>query len=1204
MTRTRNLLTLALFAIASTAWADYKQPIVDESQLISAAENASIETPYILDGDITLTHCVTVKTGHWLFLDLNGKVINRGLSKGSPLADGCVFHVEKDAGLTLENSGSSRGGITGGYATYGGGIYNEGGIFVHGGKIYGNKAQYKGGGIYNIGSISIDGGSISDNNAEEMGGGIWNGGTLYVHGSVQVSGNHRGTANNNIFLPDGKYITMMDILADDASIYVSTEKISAKVTSGYSQYPYSTELIKPDADRVIVKENGEVYSYSYYIERFSDGTSAKRPLRPGEYSNFAVPESRVLASGVYFVDTLCLGTLACLGVRSVSDRLTVPSGAEVKLVLADGVQLTLEKGINVAPSTDGNAETAGKLYIYGQKNDSGKLIAKGEKYQAGIGGNEDNGNGLIAIHGGIVDATGGDYGAGIGTGDEAGQDGGNGYATPISIYGGTVIAQGGLDGAGIGGGNESQVKVFIYGGTVKATGGSHGAGIGGGDDAGTFGVYIRGGTVEAHGGFQGAGIGGGFEGEHDVTVDISGGTVSAYGVQGGAGIGSGAEANNERDINVSITGGTVYAQGSYTASNSSVYYSTAIGAGTQGQKANVVITGGTVTANVPYPNGGDFFLHNGYCYKFRALGIPSNKDGSYSIAGNLLVEGGSNESNATKAEFANRGEKSKLNWVRISPCNHEGGLSYTVTEQSHTSHCKFCNHSATGDHHADNDGVCTICGYKVNAGVWSIALNKPDVDAGGNYKKTYSTVGPYSVLRGEGLLLSASNVQVKGYLFKGWEVSNVFGLAPTENAVLLQPGETYVPESNVSIWARYVESRTVTVLIAGSSEPNGSYTFYEDVVEDGAEYTLPVADYVPTGYEFVGWYVGSIEDLVQGGYAPASGVQYNSETGKFSAGGQVLKNQGETLTIGGDVAVVAIYVQTDFGAVTIAANRTSATIDGSYTGTGIVDIPDDITVNSVTFNREFTEGKYSTIVLPFSIAVGNVKGADFCAIDNISKVDGKWKTVHGTALAADATIEANKPYLLNPTATSITFTGPVVFNTSEKKPYELVEDGVKWEFRGTYNYFVFGQDSAQLLGPDYYAYGFSAKNESETIKVGDFALVGASAKIPAMRAYLRYSTVSAGNGEAHAPQLPESMKASRYVLQASIDVDVPENLEVEITYPGEGTAVIGTLNTVTGEIRMNGRLSDRWFDLQGRVLNGKPTVKGRYLHNGKIEVVK
>ena len=43
----------------------------------------------------------------------------------------------------------------------------------------------------------------------------------------------------------------------------------------------------------------------------------------------------------------------------------------------------------------------------------------------------------------------------------------------------------------------------------------------------------------------------------------------------------------------------------------------------------------------------------------------------------------------------------------------------------------------------------------------------------------------------------------------------------------------------------------------------------------------------------------------------------------------------------------------------------------------------------------------------------------------------------------------------------------------------------------------------------------------------------------------------------------------------------------------------GTLNTVTGEIRMG-----RWYDLQGRKLNSKPTTKGTYYHNGKRVIIK
>ena len=54
----------------------------------------------------------------------------------------------------------------------------------------------------------------------------------------------------------------------------------------------------------------------------------------------------------------------------------------------------------------------------------------------------------------------------------------------------------------------------------------------------------------------------------------------------------------------------------------------------------------------------------------------------------------------------------------------------------------------------------------------------------------------------------------------------------------------------------------------------------------------------------------------------------------------------------------------------------------------------------------------------------------------------------------------------------------------------------------------------------------------------------------------------------------------------------------------EGTTVVGKLNTRTGEIHLAPRTADLWLDIQGRVLNGKPTIKGKYLHNGKLEIIK
>jgi len=157
------------------------------------------------------------------------------------------------------------------------------------------------------------------------------------------------------------------------------------------------------------------------------------------------------------------------------------------------------------------------------------------------------GGGTITINGGIVNATGGSEGAGIGSNGGSGSDG----SSTITINGGIVNATGGREGgAGIGGGSGSNGgTITINGGIVNATGGgsgsSSGAGIGGGGRGGSGGtITINGGIVNATGATGGAGIGGGagYEGGSGGTIRINGGIVNAAGGSGGgAGIGGGAD---------------------------------------------------------------------------------------------------------------------------------------------------------------------------------------------------------------------------------------------------------------------------------------------------------------------------------------------------------------------------------------------------------------------------------------------------------------------------------------------------------------------------------------------------------------------------------------------------------------------------------------------------------------------------------------
>ena len=96
---------------------------------------------------------------------------------------------------------------------------------------------------------------------------------------------------------------------------------------------------------------------------------------------------------------------------------------------------------------------------------------------------------------------------------------------------------------------------------------------------------------------------------------------------------------------------------------------------------------------------------------------------------------------------------------------------------------------------------------------------------------------------------------------------------------------------------------------------------------------------------------------------------------------------------------------------------------------------------------------------------------------------------------------------------------------------------------------------------------------------------GPRAYIPAMRAYLVYKESNGG---------AKSASGLGYGTES-----LPETIGVVLMDAQGNVTEKGTLNTVTGRIHM-----DRWFDVQGRVLKNKPTIKGRYLHNGRLEVVK
>lgn len=294
------------------------------------------------------------------------------------------------------------------------------------------------------------------------------------------------------------------------------------------------------------------------------------------------------------------------------------------------------------------------------------------------------------------------------------------------------------------------------------------------------------------------------------------------------------------------------------------------------------------------------------------------------------------------------------------------------------------------------------------------------------------------------------------------------------------------------------------------------------------------------------------------------------------------------LTAFGESSQPIISIQTDFGAVTISEDRSSATVNGSFVGA--VNIPDEIKVSgAIAFDRSFpnlTAGDaFSTIMLPFEPA-SKPTGVSFYTLGSVSKVNGKWAI---SATEVTGALDANTPYLVKVESgtKSITFEDGGTFKKTEGE--HSVTNG-NWKFVGTYEYKTWPENDPGIGK----TYGFAGSNGNDASIVGKFAKVGAGAYIYPMRAYLEYSAPArvgrpAANGE------------TRTVASLPNEIDVLISEKDETT--GEQTTrVIGTLNTRTGEFKA---AADRYFDMKGRYLGvKKPTAKGTYYNNGKKVIVK
>ncbi|SHH00715.1 hypothetical protein SAMN05720766_1064 [Fibrobacter sp. UWH9] len=284
----------------------------------------------------------------------------------------------------------------------------------------------------------------------------------------------------------------------------------------------------------------------------------------------------------------------------------------------------------------------------------------------------------------------------------------------------------------------------------------------------------------------------------------------------------------------------------------------------------------------------------------------------------------------------------------------------------------------------------------------------------------------------------------------------------------------------------------------------------------------------------------------------------------------------------------------------------TACIDGkSDARLQTLSIPEDVTVDSIAYNRTFAIGSgwnnpavASTIVLPFTVSenqcISNAVFFDILNIRNWGQEDNLTWQIMVEQRDNSKPLIPNHPYIVLANDTNIIFNRAI--NGGYKKcAYNItysnvLEDTVfsnvdglpgTWTFKGTYEKITFNESSKKGV------YGFAGNSQGDNITAGQFIKAGTGATVPPMRAYLKYNSAGVLAKAAAGTEIAEE--------------DLPETIVVKFIDGDGSTTATGTMNTITGEITMD---ENKWFDMKGRMMNKKPTVKGTYYNKGQKVIIK
>ena len=320
-------------------------------------------------------------------------------------------------------------------------------------------------------------------------------------------------------------------------------------------------------------------------------------------------------------------------------------------------------------------------------------------------------------------------------------------------------------------------------------------------------------------------------------------------------------------------------------------------------------------------------------------------------------------------------------------------------------------------------------------------------------------------------------------------------------------------------------------------------------------------------------------------------VRYYAEAGgnditATAISGNILTMPDEDVTI-----TVPITTVEKYGALTIIEDENGKTAVFDAASEIRIELDEDIEVKTVVYNRTFTVGRASTVILPFDYNNWkDIYGGTFYRFDDVvyDDTEGKW-VVNMTRVGGnddDAQyrykISAHTPYLYMPNDTHMSFYDIVTLQcTQGNETFSSTGSNDAWRFTGSYGMKEWDSDSDD--------YGFAAVAGKATdgvtdIEAGQFVRFTGdgvnNAFIKPMRCYLSYV------GSQNAPKRGRAQE------------NLPQVLTVRLKRSNGSTTDIGTIDLKNGTFHM-----DIWYDLTGRMLDCKPSVKGIYIHNGQKVVI-